>query len=259
VEEDPARRWHDHDLRTLGMSPERVRRWFLHHHGMTFHAYSRARRLGQALDRIQGGDRVSRAAFDAGFDSLSGFNDAFRRLAGASPVAVRDAPLLRSARVPTPLGPMIAVADDDALLLLEFADRRAAPTQLRRLQELTRGVLAPGASPVFARVEAELAEYFRGERRAFEVATRSPGTPFQREVWSALLEIPFGETRSYAQVARQVGRPRAVRAVARANGANRLAILIPCHRVVGSDGALTGYGGSLWRKQRLLELEAPGA
>jgi methylated-DNA-[protein]-cysteine S-methyltransferase len=97
--------------------------------------------------------------------------------------------------------------------------------------------------------------YFRARLRAFDLPLRPCGTPFQLEVWDALGEIPYGDTTSYADLARRLGRPAAVRAVGRANGMNALAIVIPCHRVVGADGKLVGYGGGLWRKQRLLDLE----
>jgi O-6-methylguanine DNA methyltransferase len=140
-------------------------------------------------------------------------------------------------------------------VLLEFADRRMVPTQIRRLQKRLRCLFVPGETAVLERTRRQLGEYFQRERTAFEVPLHAPGTDFQETVWAHLRAIPPGETRSYADVARAIGRPSAVRAVARANGANRIAILIPCHRVIGSDGALTGYGGGLWRKQRLLELE----
>ena len=225
---------------------------------MTFHGYSRARRLGAALGQIQEGHDVTRSAFDAGYDSLSGFSEAFRKLAGAPPSSLKDAPVVHATRIPTPLGPMVAAATDDTLLLLEFVDRRALPRQFRRLQRSLGCVFVPGDSPVFVQVRTELDEYFRGDRTTFEVAFDLHGTDFQRIVWETLLTIPAGETRSYADIARQIGRPRAVRAVAKTNGDNCLAILVPCHRVVGSDGSLTGYGGGLWRKRRLLSLERAG-
>jgi AraC family transcriptional regulator of adaptative response/methylated-DNA-[protein]-cysteine methyltransferase len=255
VEVDPTRRWRDQDLRDLGVDPARARRWFQSHHGMTFHGYSRARRLASALGQIQSGESVTRSAFAAGYDSVSGFSEAFRKLAGAPPTEVKDAPVVHATRIPTPLGPMVAAATLDALLLLEFADRRMLPTQFRRLQRSLGCVFAPGDAPVFAAVRAQLDEYFAGRRTSFDVSLDVPGTDFQRRVWKELRAIPAGETRSYADIARLIGRPTAVRAVARANGDNRLAILIPCHRVVGSDGSLTGYGGGVWRKKRLLELE----
>jgi AraC family transcriptional regulator of adaptative response/methylated-DNA-[protein]-cysteine methyltransferase len=255
VEEDPTRRWTDADLRDRGLSPPRVRRWFQDHHGMTFHAFQRARRLGAALGRLKEGEAVTRSAFDSGFDSLSAFNEAFRRVFGSAPAVARGRPVVRVARIPTPLGPMLAGATDGGVCLLEFVDRRMLETQLARLRKRVGYPFVPGGGPVLERVERELAAYFRGELRRFGVPLETPGTDFQKSVWAALREIPYGETRSYAQLARMIGRVGAHRAVARANGDNRIAILVPCHRVVGSDGSLTGYGGGVWRKRRLLELE----
>ncbi|MEO0815299.1 MAG: methylated-DNA--[protein]-cysteine S-methyltransferase, partial [Myxococcota bacterium] len=154
----------------------------------------------------------------------------------------------------TALGPMIAVADDTSLHLLEFADRRALGGELRRLR--TRmGELSIGRTRVIDGLEAELEAFFAGRDANFETPVAWHGTELQRAVWAALLEIPVGETRSYRQIAEQIGRPTAFRAVARANGANTLAIVVPCHRVVGSDGSLTGYGGGIWRKKKLIAIE----
>ncbi len=255
---EPERRWTDRDLRARGLSPERVRRWFRSHHGMTFHAYGRARRLGLALGQIQHGSGVSQAAFRTGYDSLSGFNDAFRRILGEAPTALTDAKVVTVTRIPTPLGPMVAGAVDDALCLLEFADRRMIETQFVRLQKRLDCVFVPGSAPLFGELANQLEGYFRGCLTEFSVPLLTPGTAFQRLVWGRLRDIPAGTTRSYGEVAAEIGRPTAVRAVARANGDNRIAILIPCHRVIGHDGKLTGYGGGLWRKQRLLEIEQEG-
>ena len=254
-EAEPQRRWTDQDLRSRGLSPERVRRWFQSNHGMTFHAYSRVRRLGLALGQIQQGSPVSRAAFSTGFDSLSGFNEAFKRFVGQTPRDVKSSSVVTVNRIPTPLGPMVTGAVGEALCLLEFADRRMLETQLVRLRRHLDCVFVPGTSEVFDRLASELDAYFRGERAEFEVPLVTPGTPFQQEVWARLRAIPAGTTKSYGKIAKEIGRPTAVRAVARANGDNRIAILIPCHRVIGADGKLTGYGGGLWRKQRLLEVE----
>ena len=255
VEADPGRRWRDGDLRALGLEPDRVRRWFKATHGMTFHAYTRARRLGLALTRIQEGDKVIDAAFDHGFESLSGFNEAFRRLAGVPPTGAAAAPRIALTRLPTPLGPMVAAATDDALCLLEFADRRMLPLQLRRMKERLPGTVVPGGTPLLETLGRELAEYFEGRRRGFSVPLEAPGTPWQERVWERLLAIGYGETVSYGDLARELGRPTASRAVARAVGDNRVAVLVPCHRVIGSGGDLTGYGGGLWRKRRMLEIE----
>lgn len=158
--------------------------------------------------------------------------------------------------IDTPLGPMVAAATDDRLVLLEFADRRMLATQLERLAGLLHCDFERAESSILERTRSQLAEYFAGARRAFDLPLDAPGTGFQQAAWSALRAIPAGTTRSYAEQAAALGRPEAVRAVARANGDNRLAIVVPCHRVVGSDGRLTGYSGGLWRKRRLLELEA---
>ncbi len=259
VEAEPARRWTDRDLRGRGLSPERVRRWFKQNHGMTFQAFSRARRLGAALGRVQEGDSVSRAAFDVGYDSLSGFQEAFREYFGESPSRLDGAVLVRVTRIPTPLGPMVAGATDRALCLLEFADRKALPAQVRRIRSLLGAAFVPGDNAVLDQVEREMGRYFEGAPDAFTVPLEMSGTPFQRDVWKALRAIPRGATCSYAEVARRVGRPGAVRPVGAANRANALAIVVPCHRVVGSDGRLVGYGGGLWRKRRLLELERGGS
>lgn len=255
VEDDPARRWKDEDLRELGLEPARVRRWFQAQHGMTFHAYSRARRLGEAIGHIQEGRQVSRTAHEAGYESLSGFTEALKQLAGRAPASLEDARVVTVTRIPTPLGPMIAGAVDGRIVLLEYADRRALPSQFERLAKALDCVFVPGEDEALAQLASRLEAYFAGERRAFDVPLETSGTEFQESVWAALRAIPPGTVRSYAAVAEAIGRPTATRAVARANGDNRIAILIPCHRVIGSDGSLTGYGGGLWRKKRLLEVE----
>jgi AraC family transcriptional regulator of adaptative response/methylated-DNA-[protein]-cysteine methyltransferase len=151
---------------------------------------------------------------------------------------------------------MVAGATDDALCFFEFSDRRRLERQLDRLRARLRCALVPGDSDLLRRVESEIEAYFDGRLREFSIPLAAPGTDFQEKVWDELRKIPYGETRSYAEIARAIGRPSAVRAVARANGDNRMAIFIPCHRVVGSDGTLTGYGGGLWRKRHLLDLES---
>jgi AraC family transcriptional regulator, regulatory protein of adaptative response / methylated-DNA-[protein]-cysteine methyltransferase len=258
VETDPGRRWLDADLRARQLDPVRVRRWFKNHHGMTFHAYQRARRLGRALGQLTLGDDVAGTAYRNGFESLSGFHDAVQRLAGTTPARSRATTLMHLTRIPTPLGPMVIATSNDALCMLEFADRRMLQTQLARLQKHFNAVLTPGENPITLGVHNQLQQYFAGDRRQFDLPLQMPGTDFQQQVWQQLLTIPFGQTRSYSEQAKRIGRPAAVRAVGRANGDNRIAIIVPCHRVVGADGKLTGYGGGLWRKQRLLEIEAAG-
>jgi AraC family transcriptional regulator of adaptative response/methylated-DNA-[protein]-cysteine methyltransferase len=255
IDEDPGRRWTDADLRALGLHPDTVRRWFRQHHGITFHGYHRARRLGLALGRIRHGSDVTSSAFDHGFDSLSGFNEAFRRLFEIPPSRGRSAIPLNVTRLSTPLGPMVVAATDDAVCLLEFADRRMLEAQLRRLATRVGGTLVPGSSGPTEQLDRELEEYFAGDRRLFDVPIEAPGTEFQESVWCRLRGIAYGETVSYGELAADLGRPSAARAVAGAVGDNRLAVLIPCHRVVGSDGRLIGYGGGVWRKKALLDHE----
>ena len=255
IESVPERRWTDDDLRQRGVEPERVRRWFKGHYGMTFHAYQRGMRLGRAFEQLREGAPITRTAFESGYESLSGFNEAFRQIVGDVPTASRDKGVLYMTRILTPLGPMIAGATDEGLCLLEFSDRRMLELQLRRVGRLFGLPMVPGRNESLERIEDELSRYFAGTLREFTVPLIVPGSEFQRSVWDLLQTIPYGETRSYAEQAAAIGRPSAVRAVARANGDNRIAIVIPCHRVVGSDGKLTGYGGGLWRKQFLLDLE----
>ena len=165
---------------------------------------------------------------------------------------------VRYSPIDTPLGELIAAATDTHLVLLEY-ERRAMHTtyeqQIARVQRALGCDFEPGDSPMLDLLRTQLDEYFRGERREFDVPLHAPGTPFQMKVWDELLRIPPGTTTSYATLAKRIGQPTAVRAVARANGDNHIAILIPCHRVIGSDGTMVGYGGGLWRKKFLLELE----
>ena len=169
---------------------------------------------------------------------------------------VASTAIARVMELETPIGEMVAAASSTHLVLLEFAYRRTLDTQLERAARATGLRFEHGESPILRQLQVELAEYFRGERRAFDVPLHAPGTPFQMRVWAELRRIPPGKTTTYGRIASAIGHPTAVRAVARANGDNRIAILIPCHRVIGSDGSLTGYGGGLWRKRKLLDLEA---
>ncbi len=255
VNSTPGIRLKDSDLRERGIDPNRVRRWFKKHHGMTFQTFLRALRIGQAFGRIAYGDKVIEAAFDSGYESLSGFTESFRKAMGVAPSKSKSLKLVTVTRILTPLGPMLAGATDEGICLLEFMDRRMLETQLERLGRLLRAEFTPGTHRHLDTLDREVREYFEGKRKEFSVPLVLDGTPFQEAVWKELLTIPYGRTRSYQEQARRIARPDAMRAVGRANGDNRIAILVPCHRVVGKDGKLTGYGGGLWRKQYLLDLE----
>jgi AraC family transcriptional regulator of adaptative response/methylated-DNA-[protein]-cysteine methyltransferase len=240
----------------MGLEPDRVRRYFAARYGLTFQAYCRARRLAGAFEQIRDGKSLDDAVFETGYESHSGFRDAFKRAFGRPPGQAVTADCIRVSWVDTPVGPMIAGATDKGLCLLEFTDRRMLEHQIDVLGRRFKTTLVPGSHKYLTQLETELAEYFAG-RRTFDVPVYAPGSPFEERVWRALLTIPHGETRSYEDIARQVGSPRGVRAVGRANGLNRIAIVIPCHRVVNKSGELGGYGGGLWRKRRLLHLERP--
>ena len=155
----------------------------------------------------------------------------------------------------TPLGPMLAGATQYGICLLEFADRPLLPTRLRSLETRFGNPPAPGNHPLLDRLAAQLTEYFAGTRQDFEIPLALAGTAFQEHVWRRLLRIPYGRTVSYAELARRAGSPGGSRAVGRANGDNRIAIVVPCHRVIRANGDLGGYGGGLGRKRQLLELE----
>ncbi len=259
VEENPAARLNDADVRAMGIEPTRARAWFKRHYNMTFHAYQRARRLGTALAEVRNGEGVSRAARRSGFESESGFREAFAKLFGEPPGRGRGLSLLQSLWVTTPLGPMLAIASDEGLCLLEFTDRRGIERQIATLRKRFGGTaIVPGRNDALDETERQLGRYFEGGLRRFTVPLDLRGSEFQMTVWEALVRIPAGETRSYAEVASAVGRPGAHRAVARANGDNRIAIIVPCHRVIASDGQLSGYGGHVWRKRWLLEHEGAG-
>jgi AraC family transcriptional regulator of adaptative response/methylated-DNA-[protein]-cysteine methyltransferase len=273
VEEDPKRKLRDTDLRALGVDPDAARRYFQRAYGMTFQAYSRSRRLGDAFAALRSGSDLDEVILGHGWDSHSGFRGAFARATGVAPGRLNGATgrggltslgsgikpvpaeFVRLAWVETPLGPMVAGATESAICLLEFTDRRMLEGQLYGLRRLYGLPILAGESPLLERLREQLLEYFAGERREFDLPLDYPGSAFQRRVWQGLLRIPYGETRSYVDLAREIGAPAAARAVGRANGLNRLAILIPCHRVIAADGGLGGYGGGLWRKLRLLETE----
>ena len=186
---------------------------------------------------------------------LSGFDDAVRNLIGASPSAAVDARLLAVAPTETPLGVMLLGAMDGKLCLAEFSDPDRLQAQLRRACRRLHATPVPGRPDPIGDAEAQLVEYFAGRRRRFDLPLLPAGTVMQRQVWETLLRIPYGRTWSYAQVAAAIGRPRAARPAGQAVGANPIGIIVPCHRVIGAGGTLTGYGGGLWRKRRLLALE----
>jgi len=246
------------ELRQRGFDPNTLRRWFLKHYGVTFQAFCRMNRINAAFGAMKDGGSVLDAALESGYSSASGFATAFDKIIGTAPGKAKRDPknVLIYQRFDAPLGPMVAIASDQGLCLLEFGDRRMLESEFADLQRRLDAVLLPGTNQYTEEAVRQMTEYFAGTRKTFDVTLHAPGTAFQQRVWAALREIPFGEIRSYGEIAAAIGEPKAMRAVGTANGMNRIAIMIPCHRVIGADGALTGYGGGLWRKDWLLKHEA---
>ena len=158
--------------------------------------------------------------------------------------------------LPSPLGEMIAGATCNGVCFLEWHDRGGVERIKQRIKKRYKVPLWPGNNSHLDQLEKDLADYFAGKLKKFKVKIDVKGTPFEQKTWQKLLAIPYGETRSYGQIARLLGKPGGARAVGRANGANYLGIVIPCHRVIESNGNLRGYGGKIWRKKYLLDLES---
>ncbi|MCU0542679.1 MAG: methylated-DNA--[protein]-cysteine S-methyltransferase [Oscillatoriaceae cyanobacterium Prado104] len=256
INDNPANKFTDLDLIARGIEPSKIRRWFLKNHGITFHAYQRTLRINSAFKKIQNGATVTATASDIGYESLSGFNDSFKSILGVSPSNSKNKQVIDFTRLETPLGTMCACAVDRGICLLEFTDLPTLETQFKSLSKFLDGTIMQGTNKHFDLLVSQLDEYFAGKRQEFSVPLFAPGTEFQQAVWQELQNIPYGATRSYQQQAIAMKHPAAVRAVANANSQNRICILIPCHRVIGTDGTLTGYAGGLWRKKWLLDLEA---
>lgn len=248
-------RVNDRQLATQGFDPVRVRRHCRRTFGMTFHAWVRARRLAAAQHELRRGAPLDQVIIDSAWESHSGFRDAFSRLVGAPPGRAREGEPVIASTWTSPLGTLVAAAVDEGVVLVEFGDIARLEHQAPTLRRWFHGPVIAGQHPHLTQLFGELEEYFAGARREFTVSLVLRGSPFELKVWNALRQIPYGSTCSYADVARAIDNPRAVRAVGSANGRNRLPIVIPCHRVVNTGGKLGGYGGGLWRKVRLLEVE----
>lgn len=163
--------------------------------------------------------------------------------------------IVNIAHIDTDLGPMVAIATDRGICMFEFADYKLIDLELRQLREQFKVSFAQADNPHFETLRKQMGEYFKGERKEFDIPLDLVGTEFQKAVWLSLLQIPYGCTTTYGKQAELIGKPSSVRAVANANGKNKISIILPCHRVIGSDGSLTGYGGGIERKKKLLDFE----
>jgi AraC family transcriptional regulator of adaptative response/methylated-DNA-[protein]-cysteine methyltransferase len=255
VENDPTGRITDKELARLGIDASTARRQFRRYLGMTFQAYQRARRMGLALRDVRDGRDVLSTGLDHGYESPSAFREGFAKLFGVPPRDANRAHCLLAKWIETPLGTMLALADDEGLHVLDFIDRKGLERKILMLRKSLNRVIVPGEHMHLNAITEQLRAYFSKESFKFVVPLVPLGSPWQRQVWDYLLTIAPGQTKSYAQMADELNKPTAQRAVGNANGLNYLAIVIPCHRVIRSDGTLCGYGGGLWRKQWLLDHE----
>ncbi|OGF97974.1 MAG: XRE family transcriptional regulator, partial [Candidatus Glassbacteria bacterium RBG_16_58_8] len=191
IDHDPFLRLKDSDLEKRGLEPGRVRSWFKKHHGMTFQAYLRVLRIGQAFGRVRYGEGVTQTAFESGYESLSGFVDSFKKTTGFPPSKSPHNRLGATTRILTPLGPMLAAGTDDGICLLEIIDRRMLETELERLSKLVNTRFLPGFCRHFEELNRQVEEYFSGKRESFTVPLVLPGAPIQQKVWTALQAIPY--------------------------------------------------------------------
>lgn len=256
VKEHPKEKISDELLRQNNISPDLTRRWFKKNYGITFHAFQRMYRINNAYKELKDGKKTTEIAYETGYESLSGFAYTYKKLMGKSPSNSTAKNIILINRLMTPLGPMFVCASDRGICLLEYTDRKMLETEFRDIQQKLNAELLIGENKHIKQLKRELKAYFEGTLKVFEVPLDMPGTDFQNEVWEALRKVPFGTTATYAQQAQKLNRPKAVRAVGRANGQNRISIVVPCHRIIGKNGNLTGYGGGIERKKWLIEFEA---
>jgi AraC family transcriptional regulator of adaptative response/methylated-DNA-[protein]-cysteine methyltransferase len=208
------------------------------------------------MKQIRTGKAIIDTQLNTCYESNNAFKDALTKIMGAPPTnCSQHHRVLKASWLDTPLGSMLAIADENSLFLLEFVDQKGLERNIERLRHRTKSAIIPGSTLPIISIEKELNAYFEGNLTEFATPVHLQGSPFQKLVWQELLEIPYGETRSYSKQAESIGRPSAFRAVANANGANLLAIILPCHRIINQDGNLGGYGGGIIRKKWLIDHE----
>ena len=255
VQENPKDKITDFQLRQLSISPEVTRRWFKKNYGITFQTYQRMYRINNAFLELKKGKKATHTAYDVGYESLSGFGYMFKKLVGTSPANSSTNNIILINRLTTPIGPMLIAATAKGICLLEFVDRASLETRLKDFQNLLKARIISGENDHIKQAKKELSAYFNGKCKQFTVPIDSPGTLFQQSVWNALRNLDYGHTATYEQQAQKINKPNAIRAVASANGYNKIAIIIPCHRVLGKNGKMTGYSGGIERKKWLLDHE----
>jgi AraC family transcriptional regulator of adaptative response/methylated-DNA-[protein]-cysteine methyltransferase len=255
VDAEPDLVWSEAELAARGYDARTVRRIFQRAVGTSFLKMVRARRLAAGTMSRSRGASMIEAQHEAGFESGQGFRNAIGRLLHRSPAELASPSPLALAVLKTPLGPMVTAATDEGLWLLEFADRPELAAELAAVGREAQARLSLGDNRGTSAIAAEVNAYFEGDMNAFASVPVRYGTAFTSSVHDQLRAIPPGTTISYRQLAERIGRPGAFRAVARANAANRLALIVPCHRVIAASGKISGYAGGVWRKEWLLQHE----
>lgn len=255
LQQNPHKKISDEQLKSKGIEPHTIRRWFKKNYNITFHSFQRMLRINYAFTNIKNGNSITHSAFESGYESLSGFNDSYRSLFGESAGKSKNRNVVNILRLSSPIGSIIACATEKGVCFLGFVGQKRIEKHFDEIQKEFNAIILPGKNKHLEKVKEEITEYFDGKRETFSIALDIVGTDFRRKVWNELLNIPYGKTVSYKEQAMAIGRVKAVRAVASANGANKISIIIPCHRVIGSNGTLTGYAGGLHKKSWLLNFE----
>ncbi len=255
LQQNPHEKITDEQLKAKGIEPHTIRRWFKKNYNITFHVFQRMLRINYAFSKIKKGNSITYSAFESGYESLSGFNESYRSIFGESAGKSKNRNVVNILRFSSPIGSIIACATEKGVCFLGFSDQKGIEKQFDEIQKQFNAIILPGENVHLTKVKKEITEYFAGKRKTFSVSLDMVGTDFRKKVWTELLNIPYGKTISYKEQAIAIGNLKAIRAVASANGANKIGIIIPCHRVIGSNGSLTGYAGGLHRKSWLLNFE----
>jgi AraC family transcriptional regulator, regulatory protein of adaptative response / methylated-DNA-[protein]-cysteine methyltransferase len=258
IEKKPDLKISENELSKYGASPEQARRWFINHYGMTFAEWQRGRKLAEAFTEISKGSSIDEVLFEKGYESHSGFRDAFARTFGTTPGKQGPGDFIAVQFMETPLGPLVMAGIKSGICFIEFADQRTLKYSYLKLRKSFNLPVLPATNEPLELLSMELKSYFQAGLTRFTAPLVLRGTAFQEWVWQELMNINYGEVISYRDLAVRMGDSRFTRAVSRATAMNHIGIVIPCHRVVGAGGELTGYGGGLWRKRLLLELERSG-
>jgi len=255
LQQSPHQKISDELLKLKGIEPHTIRRWFKKNYNITFHSFQRMLRINYAFTTIKKGNSITYSAFESGYESLSGFNESYRSLFGESASKSKIRNVINVVRFSSPIGSIVTCATKKGVCFLGFIGQKRIENQFDEIQKQFNAIILPGRNEHLTDVKKEVNEYFEGKRKTFTVTLDVFGTDFRENVWNELLNIPYGKTISYKEQAIAINNRKAVRAVAAANGANRISIIIPCHRVIGSNGSLTGYASGLHKKKWLLNFE----